>query len=397
MTVHNHRLLHLPHWSFNWRLPGLTGLYLNACLRNFSIAMVNIFIPLFILKTTGKIEYIFIFYIYYHTFEVLLDYPLIFLMTKIGPDRSVLISNILLGCYLFSIALLKQNFSFIFLAALFNALMVPLYWIPYHLAFIKLGKEEKYGESVSYFSIFGRLSTALGPVAGGLIIVLFGFEKLFTAVVIFIMISTIPLFLDRFKRVSKAPPLDHILRGLIKSDYRDNLLAFWGVSLESLILAIFWPIFIYKVVNSYKIVGFISSLGLFLSMVMLFWVGKRVNRKGQGMLKVGVLTNSVNWLVRIFLNSGWQIFLADFFYNLGAALLWTPFDTMVYRKAIDSDPFDFLIKRELSLHVGGLLASLLVWFVWAFIPNWFVIFSLGAIGLFLTGLMIKNIHKVLDK
>jgi hypothetical protein len=268
--------------------------------------------------------------------------------------------------------------------------VTPLYWMPYHLAFIKLGKEEKYGENVSWLSIVGRLSTALGPVIGGFIIVLLGFEKLFVIAVVIILLSTIPLFFDRFKRVSKMPPFSHILRGMVNPRYYDDLLAFWGVALESIVLAIFWPLFIYKIVVSYKVVGLISSLGLLVSMIVLFWAGKKVNKDGSRIYRIGVLGNSFNWLIRIFLNSGWQIFLADFFYNLGSALLWTPFETVVYRKAIGTDPFEFLVKREYALHIGGVIAVLLVWLFWIFIPNWFAIFCLGAVGLFLTGLMIKK-------
>ncbi len=114
MSLRHRHLINLPHWQFNWRLPGLTGLYLNASLRNFAIAMIDIFIPLYIFKTTGSIQYIFIFYLYYYAFLIFLDYPLNILMTKIGPDLSALISNIILGGYLFSIILLNQNISFIF-------------------------------------------------------------------------------------------------------------------------------------------------------------------------------------------------------------------------------------------------------------------------------------------
>lgn len=385
-----HRHRHLPHWHYHWRLPGLTGLYLNASLRNFAVSMISIFIPIYIYKTTNSIQSIFVYYLYYYAFMLIMNYSMNVLMTKIGPDISVLISNIVLGGYLLSISLLKHNFNFVYLAALCDAILTPLYWIPYHLAFVKLGKEEQYGENVSLFSIVGRISAALGPLIGGLIIVAFGFESLFLVTVTIVLLSTIPLFFDRFKRVSKAPPFNHILRELVNPKYRDDLWAFWGVALEGIVLAIFWPIFVYKIVVSYKIIGAISSLGLLLSMGALFWAGKKVNKEGTKIYRMGLVGNSFNWLIRILLNSGWQIFIADFFYNLGSALLWTPFETMVYRKAAETEPFEFLIKREYALHTGGLMATLLVWLVWSFIPNWFVIFCLGALGICLTSLMIKK-------
>lgn len=395
MSLRHRHLINLPHWQYRWRLPGLTGLYFNASLRNLAVAMIDIFIPIYIFKTTGSIQSIFVYYLYYYAFMLVMDYPLNIWMTKIGPDVSVLISNIVLGGYLLSIALLKQNFNFIYLAAFFNAVVTPLYWIPYHLAFVKLGKAEQYGKNVSLFSIVGRLSTALGPLIGGLVIGILGFEQLFMIAIIIVMFSTVPLFFDRFKRVSQAPAFNHVLRGLVSPKYRGDLLAFWGVALESIVLAIFWPIFVYKIIISFQVIGIISSLGLLLSMAILFWAGKRVNKDGSKIYRVGVMGNSFNWLIRILLNSGWQIFLADFFYNLGSALLWTPFDTMVYKKAAETDPFEFLIKRQFALHTGGIMAVLLVWLVWSFIPNWFVVFCLGALGICLTSFMInKQLGKV---
>lgn len=389
----NHNYYHggyLPHWQINWQLPGLTGLYLNAFLRNLALAMINIFIPLYILNTTKNLGFIFAYYLSWHFFQLLLDYPLVFLVTKIGPDNSSLISSFLLAFHLWALVMVKQNIAFLVLAALLSAILTPLYWIPYHLAFVKLGKQEKYGESFSFLSIFGQITSALGPLMGGFFIAFWGFTNLFILVIILIFISTIPLFFDKFKKTNSMPSWQTIFKGLLSKDYRSDLLAFWGIGMEAFVYDVFWPIFVFSVVESYKTLGIISSASLLLSLIVLFWAGKYVDKKGPGILKIGVAGNSLNWLTRVFLKTAHQFLIADFFYHLGRILLWTPFNAVMYKKAIQQGALEFLTKRELSIHSGGFLAAFVVLLTYLIKPSWPLIFSVGILGLLLSALMIDH-------
>jgi len=293
--------------------------------------------------------------------------------------------------------LIEKNTAFLFIAALLSAILIPLYWIPYHLAFVKLGKQEKYGESFSFLSILGRITSALGPVIGGFFIAFWGFTNLFMLVITLIFIATIPLFFDKFKKTNLMPSWQTIFKGLLAKNYRSDLLAFWGVGMESFIYAVFWPIFVYSVVASYKTLGIISSASLMLSLIVLFWVGKHVDKKGPGILKIGVAGNSLNWLTRVFLKTAPQFLIADFFYHLGGILLWTPFNAVMYQKAIRQGALSFLTKRELAIHAGGFLAALVVLLIYLIKPSWPLIFSVGILGLLLSSFMVKQQEQSVKK
>ncbi len=381
----HYHFLHLPHWH----LPGLSGLYLNASLRNLAVAMINIFIPIYILETTGDLLFVFAFYLVYRGFLLFLDYPLIVFMSKIGPDFSSLLSGGLLALYLFVLTFIGRDLSFLFLATFLGAIVIPLYWVPYHLAFIKLAEKGRYGRSFSLLSVLGRFTSSLGPIIGGFIISFWGFNFLFSLAIILIFLSTFPLFLDNFKKTGRKPSLNEVLKGFLEKKERGSFLAFFGTGLESLVYTVFWPLFIYFSVRSYKTLGIISSASLVFTMVVLFWAGRYVDKRGIGIIKVGVLGNSLNWVVRLFCSTGLHFFLSDLFYQLGGILLWTPFNTVMYKKARKGKTLTFLTQRELAIHFGQFFGAFLAFVVYLIEPSWLLVFLVAIFGLFLSTFMIK--------
>ncbi len=156
-----------------------------------------------------------------------------------------------------------------------------------------------------------------------------------------------------------------------------------------MIYGVAWWVFVYFAVKNYEVVGAISSGVLFLTLIICFWAGKWIDKRGPGVLKWGVMANSINWLIRPFLKTTSLIFTSDFLYRLVTVFIWTPIDAVTYEMAGKKRRLEFLVKREIWIHLGGLLTCFLVW-IFLFVRfSWGAIFILGALGLVLSGLILE--------
>lgn len=369
-----------------FKLPGLFGLYGNSALRNLGFSLIGIFVPLYILKLTGSLLAVLGFYLLLRTAEILFTLPAVFFITKFGPDWATFASNILTSMELAGLILAAKNLPFLVLVAILAGIKVPLYWLPYHLTFIKLGNFNRFGTEGGILGILAQLFSALGTILGGIVISFFGFRWVFLLVILVILVSSTPLFFDRFSKRGVMPKAGRTVRGIFKPTYQRTFLAFLGAGLGDTVVGILWPIFIFKVVRDYVILGGIVGSTLLISLLFLFGVGRYVDRKGMRPLRVGIFLNSLNWIIRGFLVTPWQIFWSNFCYEIGSILTWVPFDTWVYKKAAKSQTFEFLLKRELVLNFSRIFGlCLLGILLWGKV-DWKVIFPyLGVIGFLLVG------------
>ncbi len=396
MPYQSHQsILNLPHWHFFPRkkeapLPGLTGLYLNASLRTFGLSLISIFIPLYILKITSNLNWVFIFYIVSFGIMSFLDYILAKVVSKIGPDWSALISNLFLISYLICLKAAKMDLNFFLLAALMIAFVVPLYWGPYHLAFINLGKQEKMGGQVTIMVFFSRVVASLAPVCGGLIIKNWGFDVLFNIALGIIFFSVFPLFFDSYNKKESISSFGKIISSILSREERHNVLGFVGESIETFIAVVFWPIVIFLSVGSYQIVGLITSASLLFSLIILMILKKYIDRREKRFFRWGMWGNGLNWLVRIFANGARQIFLADLSYNLLALFVWTPFHSLVYKKAKSKKIFDFVELREIVFHSTRMFAGIIIAWVWWWTKSMFLVFVFAILGLFLAQFLVRE-------
>lgn len=388
-------ILNLPHWLFfpqkkQALLPGLTGLYLNASLRTFGLSLISIFIPLYILKITSSLSWVFIFYITSFGMMAVLDYILARVVSKIGPDWSALISNFFLLSYLFFLKIGKIDPRFFILSALMFAFLVPLYWGPYHLAFINLGRQGRMGGQVTIMAFLSRVVASLAPVCGGLVIKKWGFDVLFNISLGIVFLSVVPLFFDSYNKKEPISSLEEIIKNIFSKEERGNVLGFVGESIETFVAVVFWPIFIFLSVKSYQIVGLITSASLLFSLVILMVLKKYIDRREKRFFRWGIWGNGLNWLVRIFANGTGQIFFADFTYNFLALFVWTPFHSLVYKKAKVKKVFDFVELRELVFHSTRVFAGIIIALLWWWTQSMFLVFLFAILGLFLAQFLVRE-------
>lgn len=363
-------------------LRGEQGIYLSGFLRSLGMSLVSIFIPIYIYNLTHSISAPFIFYALTHLFVIIFTIPAGWINHLIGVDLTNLLGSIFRALFLLFLLLAKNNLFFLNTSAVFWALAVSLYWLSFHYSLVGAEEEDGlFGKESSRIQIIYKISAGLGPLAGALIISSLGFSWLYIVALILVIFAGIPPFFDRFNKKGMRINLKKIKNTFFKTGHKRFNLAFFGAGFKDAVLTVFWPIFIYIIVDNYQTVGIIRTASLLVSLILLFWLGREIDKHGFKAIRYGIGINSLIWVIRAFLITPMALFLSDIAYSFGSILLWTPFDAFVYQSSLQKRKLEFFIVREITIHFGGLIGCLLIALMLKLGFGFFYIFSLGSIGL----------------
>jgi hypothetical protein len=372
-------------------LPSYSGLYLSEGFRSLGMNLIGLFVPLYILKITGSVAAIFLFYALYHFFVVLSDYPVALLTKLIGIDWVGFLGALTRAGFVFCLLKSQGQPALLWLAAMGWGITITLTWLPFHYAFtVAEHEDQKFGKEVSRYRIVGKITSLVGPVSGGLIIASLGFQSLFSFAIVLIVISGVPLFFDTIKSKGMRLSFEMIEKHLKRRKKRKFWLSFVGGQLESVVLGLAWTLFIFFAVQNYQTLGLIKSGATLASLVLVWFLGQWIDRRGKSILYLGTLINSFNVLLRPFLTNPFALFLVDSAYGIASDLVITPFDSAFFEEAIKMRKLEFMVEREFVIHLSGMMACLLVGLMFVLGVPWPWIFSLGVVGLLMRNYILSE-------
>jgi MFS family permease len=356
-------LLFLPHH----RVAGLTALYLNAFVHNFAMALVGIFVPLYLFKITGQLGPVFAYYLLHSLAVVATVGPAASCVSRWGLRRAAALGTLFLTTTVVLLILGGNKLELIPLAALFGGTAVGFYWLPYHLIFAEDGKKETLGQEVSFMTILSRLAQSSGPLLGGLIVTLFSFKVLYGVAVALLLLSFLPLTVMMHHPIHHAPSwpeLWHYLRGKVAQNWWPA----WALShFEVDVLDIAWPLFVFGIFGSYQTVGGVASAALLLSLVLLLLSGRLTDRWSKRKLLLGgALLTALLWLFLPFSLAAGSAFVVSLLLKSGRIFFYVPFDALLYAQIAKENvkgALTFLVFREWVLHGSRVLLFTFVIFL----------------------------------
>lgn len=367
---------------------GLTGLYLSNALRDIGLAMVSVFVPIYLYKTLGSISAVFIFLALYHAIILLSTYPIARIISRIGLDNSGLIGGLLHSVFFGLLIAGKNHPQWLWMAAVAWGLSIPFTWLTHHYYLVSSsGRVTAFGSKLALMCLWDRWLLTIVPLIGGILLDLGGFELSYGIAIFFWGISGLPLFFDAFDRRRIALDLQDTYFGLFdRSQFRISLALFFAGMKDEAVITV-WAIYLFTVVKNYTKIGIIQTGSLFIASLLLFWIGKQVDRKNKKMLRPALLVNTVNVLSRGIIQGGLGLFFIESLYQLAGLFIWIPFDARVYETAIKKRRMEFFIRREWLLHSGGLIGCLVLAIVFSMGIPWYAVFVFGAATLLAVGLI----------
>lgn len=356
----------------------LNELYASIAIRSFALAMISIFIPIYLLKLNYSLPSVLLFYAILNGVHALFVVPVAKISSKFGFKHAILFSIPLLIIFYILLHTLKLYYWPLSLLAVIFGISNSLFWIGYHTDFSKFSKIKYRGEEISFAKIFSSISHIAGPLIGGLIIAFTGFEFLFVIVSLLLAVSAIPLFFSK----DIHEPINFSVKQIFTDQKAKDYLAFVGHGIESGVGAIIWPIFIFfSILNSFTTLGLVTSLSLFFSLIFVFVIGKFSDIKRRLVLKIGALFNALIWGIKTLVKTSLHVFVIDSFYGLTKATISIPFDALSYDKANKSNIVEFIMFREIIIQVGRVILFISMIFIADLITSF--IFGGGASFLYL--------------
>lgn len=367
---------------------GLTGLYVSNALRDVGLATVNIFVPIYLYKTFGSISAVFLFLMLYHATVLLSTYPVAKLISTIGLDSSGLIGGLFHALFFLIMIVGRSHPDWLWMAAIAWGLSIPFTWLTHHYYLIaNIGKQHAFGHNLALFYAWDKWLLTLVPLAGGILLDLEGFTITYTISMLFLGISGIPLFFDAFDRRHMVIELKDTFVGLFDRKKFRTFSALFFVGMTSEVIATVWAIYLFTVVKNYTKIGLVQTGSLLLASLILVWIGRQVDRKNKRMLRPALVANTLNLLTRGAVTSGLGLFFMESLYQLVGLFIWIPFDARIYENAVRDRRMEFFVRRNWLLHIGGLVASIVLVAIFSAGLSWQAIFGLGAATLLAVGLI----------
>ncbi len=355
-------------------------LFASVGILGFAISAATLFEPIY-LNTLGYTfsQIVFFYVIAYALYLVLIPFGAKFVL-RYGYEYGIALGSSLLIIYylaLFGIPQLPELFYF---APVLLSFQKIFYWMGYHGDFARSAGRKEMGRELGEISFIIGLVTIFGPIAGGAVASAFGLRLLFLFVAILILISNIPLFRVRVHEKEKTIPYDGAFQLLKEPVHRRRFFASLGYG-EDFISAVFFPIFIYSVVQGAARVGMIVTFSSLMTALALLYMGKLTDDKNPNViLRLGVAAKALLWLALIPVRTAFQYFFVDAGYRIARGATEYPLLSETYNAAREDDVMKVVVLYETGLIIGKLIAmmALLVLFQTS-LPVWTSMFMLGAV------------------
>jgi len=359
----------------------LRHLYSHTILKGLANGLLGFFVPLFLFNIFGNIKAVILYYLIVHAITLILRPWATKFILRFDLKKLMIVATIFIVFYLIILNQFKigeSNFYLIGLAILSIVIYRLVYWVPYHTEFATFTEKHYRGRELSMVqAVVSLLGIAL-PAVSAFVIIKFGFGWLFMMVLILHLLSTIPLFKIPSKYEQYEYDYWQTWKELFSKKNRGLLLAYFSDGFQSSAGYVIWPIFIFLLLDGeYMSVGIISTLIILVTVVLRLIMGDMADHKNKKhLLKYGSWIHAIGWFVRVFVESGFQIFAIGVYHGFSEIIMRAPFDTLMYERAADREHYidEYTALREMAIRLGRISLLLFAFIVVGLVGlNWIFI------------------------
>ncbi len=296
-----HRLIRPRHYWRDIGFDELSELYTTLTFRNIAMSLVGIFIPIYLYKLDYAVWQIFWFYTLFYILWAISCFGVAYIIARVGPKHTMLASNVFLVIAMLMLVSQGDLRWPLSMLALMLAIGNSMFFTAFHVDFSKVKHKEHGGKEVGWSYSMEKVGGILGPLIGGVVAAIFGAEYIFMIAIILLFIGLMPLF---FTGEPTTTNQNISFRRLNPRVIKYDLASFAFLSVENIISAIVWPLFISIYVFSddpYIKLGTITSLSVLVALFIARAIGRTIDkRKGRSLLRLGASLNSGLHLFRPF-------------------------------------------------------------------------------------------------
>ncbi|XKT74950.1 MAG: MFS transporter [Patescibacteria group bacterium UBA2103] len=341
-------------------------LFGSRLITHAGLSVMGVFLPTFIyLEYGGSLQVV--------VWAFAAGFGLHFLLTplsarlikSVGMKKLMVIALVpFLAVALTALALWDYNPTLMLIVYMLSwAVYRSLYWVPYHVEVAEYLDNEHRGRQVSALTNLSSIVSVIAPFIGGLIIEFLGFSWIFVAGIVLVIIAAIPLFL--MEEVHEEYEYSYVesMKDLFSKEKRDLLYAYAGDGAQTVVSAVFWPIFIFIILDgNFAAVGAVSSLVILATIILATFAGELVDRISRAqVIIISTIIYTTGWFLKSFASTALHIFLFDAYHNAGKAVNRVAFDVGSYAHLADNGHYvdEYTAFKEMALNIGRILMLIL--------------------------------------
>ncbi len=352
----------------------LREIYISLAIKTLAISMIGIFIPIFLIKELG------------YPIMDMIKFFLIFALTSffmacfvgkltatIGTKKLLAISiTFHVVGYFFMYYYLDSIYKLFLIAAILGA-ADNMYGVGIVSNFARTSDRKHRSEEVSmlYSSII--LGGVIGPLVGGTLITIYGFNILFGIVVVLLFLSLLPLFKIKEVHTPYTYNFKHILNELTISNLKKSygLLAIGFRQIADFIL---WPVFLFSVLGLYLSLGIVFTLGMLLMGIMNIFIGEYIKKKGKKATTkthhIGCILHACSWFLRVLAKAPTPISAFTIIGMVSTPIIDVPFNTLFFNKNMRrGKALEVAVHRNMSYSLGMVIILIFMLIFESFISS----------------------------
>ncbi len=351
---------------------GVVALYTNRLIQEVAGGLLGLFLPVFLFQKYQSINLVLLFDFFSFAIYLFLAAPGAIISSKINFKKALILSVFGGTVYYICFYFFDSNILFFSILALVAINWDRMfYWVPYHSDFAKFTDKKTRGRTIGLLSSMVSLVSVAVPVTAGFIIVHHGFNVLFLLVIFIYLSSIFPFFFVPPTTEQYTFTYLQTWKVLFHPRDRKILFTFMADGAESIVGGVIWPIFIFQILqNDYQAVGIISSLIILVTILLRLLIGDYADKfNKKKLIRYGTILYSLGWVIKIFVQTGFHIFIVSTYHNFAEITMRTPYDTLMYEKAADAGHYidEYSVLREMALNLGRVVAALVLLILFNFV------------------------------
>lgn len=373
-----------PHVAGKLQKSDIKDIKVSVIFKNFGQALYALFEPIIFFNILDqRFELVLLYYGIQSLIYAITVHLGAKLMSKIGIKKNLVFGTVFLIIYYLLVlnfsnlgislssdtALVILSFSIL---AITCSIYQSLYWPAFHTDLSLFMRRRESGKNIGTFYLIGQFTSIVGPIAGALILSNLSLKVLIILQVMALIISIIPLLFGPDEKPKVSLTFKGFLSELLKKREFKFYLPFHAEGINGYIGAVFWGLFVYTILGSIMDLGMIASGVSLFTGVFVYILGYTIDKKKHlkdKILRIGVTTSSLGWIIKSFPTSGVFFFIADNIQKFGDSVARIPYEKTMYNRFKNTKSLadEYVVLREMAYHIGGgLMMILLAFVIWQF-------------------------------
>lgn len=347
-----------------FRLTEMSKIFWAHTLLVVSMALVGVFVPIYLLKLGYSIQAVLCFLALMGLFSIPLQAVAAHAVVRFGAYRLMAVGiffQILYFATLISLPHIPDVSDSIWplmYASFIWALYRTSYWLGFHINFSRADHHKHAERDVGSIQALVVFSKGIAPAIGGVVAGFAGINWIYGVAIGLSLLAMLPLVRHHAKPYKFAPSVKRLdLRKL-----RPDVVASMSNGSTTVAETVVWPILVFMLVDTYQAVGILSSVVAIASILTALYVRGRTARRGERhFLKEGVYLSSASDVMRLIAQNAGHVFGINLFSGIGNSMYYTPYFSRYYTHASEESRIEYITLMETSHSIawGAIFMTLL--------------------------------------